>query len=294
MPKPNLCAVILSALCAADLLFGSFLVAQSTPKEFLLALSKRDHTLAIVDPSTLKVLAKTPVGNDPHEVIASTDGSTAYVSNYGFGAYNSLAVIDLKEQKPLPGIDLGALRGPHGLAFVGGKVWFTAEVAKAVGSYDPTTRKIDFILGTGQNRTHMIFVSDDQKRIITANVNSGTVSIIEKMPPPAPPAYPSAPPFGPGGQIQPPGGDWNETVVKVGNGSEGFDVSPDGKQIWVANAKDGTISVIDAASNQVATTLNVNLQGANRLKFTPDGSRVFSSSLASRSRCTRCPHAKRN
>ena len=101
------------------------------------------------------------------------------------------AVIDLVEQKPLPQIDLGPLRGPHGLAFAGGKVWFTAEVAKAIGSYDPAAAKLDWILGTGQNRTHMIFVSEDLKRIITTNTVSGTVSIIEKSaarapgPPPA-------------------------------------------------------------------------------------------------------------
>jgi YVTN family beta-propeller protein len=52
----------------------------------LLVLSKSDHTLAIVDPSSLQVIAKVPVGNDPHEVIAFTDGTTAYVSNYGYGA----------------------------------------------------------------------------------------------------------------------------------------------------------------------------------------------------------------
>ena len=32
----------------------------------LLALSKTDHTLSIVDPVTLKVIAKMPVGPDPH------------------------------------------------------------------------------------------------------------------------------------------------------------------------------------------------------------------------------------
>jgi len=52
----------------------------------LLALSKADHTLAIVDPATLKVIAKMPVGSDPHEVIASADGKTAYVSIYGGGS----------------------------------------------------------------------------------------------------------------------------------------------------------------------------------------------------------------
>src|SRR5215471_4143835 len=113
------------------LLTTSLLTAQ-TPKATLLALSKRDHSLAIVDPSTLKVIAKVPVGNDPHEVIASSDGKTAYVSNYGGGAYNTLARIDLDGQKALPSIDLGALKGPHGLDFVGGMVWFTAEAAKAI------------------------------------------------------------------------------------------------------------------------------------------------------------------
>ena len=47
----------------------------------LLALSKTDHTLSIVDPATLKVVAKMPVGPDPHEVIASADGTRAWVSN---------------------------------------------------------------------------------------------------------------------------------------------------------------------------------------------------------------------
>lgn len=270
-------------LAFAGMLACAIVSAQTTPRETLLALSKHDHTLAIVDPASLQVLAKVPVGNDPHEVIASADGKTAYVSNYGGGAYNTLAVIDLIAQKPLPQVDLGPLRGPHGLAFVGGKVWFTAEAAKAIGSYDPTTQKVDWILGTGQNRTHMIYVFDDLKRIITINVSSGTASIIGKTearsgPPPGPPSGQpgTQPPRGNGG---PPGGDWDETVVKVGNGSEGFDVSPDGKELWVANAQDGTISIIDLATKKVTETVDANAKGANRLKFTPDGKRVFISCL---------------
>jgi YVTN family beta-propeller protein len=259
--------------------------AESTPRETLLVLSKGEHTLAIIDPSNLKVVARVPVGEDPHEVIASSDGKFAYVSNYGSGAYNTLAVIDLVGHKALPSIDLGPLRGPHGLAFVGGKTWFTAEAAKAIGRYDPAQKKVDWILGTGQNRTHMIFVSEDLKRIFTTNVSSGTVSMIEKSTRTGPP--PGAPPRGmPGGlagrhgPMGAPGGDWDETVVPVGRGSEGFDVSPDGKEIWVANAQDGTVSIIDIGSKKVTATLAANVRGANRLKFTPSGKLVFISSLS--------------
>lgn len=269
-------------------LAGAMVFAESTPRQALLVLSKSDQTLAIVDPSTLKAVARVPVGEDPHEVIASSDGKLAYVSNYGFGAYHTLAVVDLVAHKSLPAIDLGPLLGPHGLTYEGGKTWFTAEGAKAIGRYDPAKKKVDWILGTGQNRTHMIFVSKDLKQIFTTNVSSGTVSIIEKStrrgpdfgppPGPGPGGPPPGSPNGPGNHRGPrgvPGGDWDETVVPVGHGGEGFDVSPDGKQIWVANAQDGTVSIIDVASKRVVDTLPPNFRGANRLKFTPDGKLVF-------------------
>jgi len=256
--------------------------AQSTPQQSLLALSKRDHTLAIVNPATLKVIARVPVGPDPHEVIASSDGRTAYVSIYGLGRYHALSVVDLVSQKALPDIDTGALNGPHGLAFVGGKVWFTAEGAKAVASYDPASARVDWIMGTGQNRTHMIYVAPDEKQIYTTNVSSGTVSILEKIELP-----PMAPPPGvrmPAGTVLPPGAserrmDWNEIIIPVGKGAEGFDVSPDGRELWTANAGDGTLAIINLTTRMVAATLDAKLLGANRLKFTPDGKLVLISRL---------------
>ena len=245
---------------------------------------KGDHTLAIVDPTSLKVVAKAPVGEDPHEVIASTDGHFAYVSNYGGGAYDTLALIDLVGQKALTSIDLGPMRGPHGLVFVGGKTWFTAEGAKAIGRYDPAKNTVDWVLGTGQNRTHMIFVSADMKQVFTTNVSSGTVSMMEKSSrssfPHPPPGPGGPPPGGHRGPMGPPGGDWDETVVPVGRGAEGFDVAPSGKELWTANAGDGTVSIIDVAAKKVTETLQANVQGANRLKFTPDGKLVFIASLS--------------
>jgi YVTN family beta-propeller protein len=248
--------------------------AQPVPKVSLLALSKSDHTLAIIDPVTLRVIARVPVGADPHEVIASSDGKTAYVTNYGGGSLHELNVIDLVAQKPLTNIDTRPLMGPHGIVFVGGKVWFTAEGSKAVGRYDPATGKLDWSMGTGQDRTHMIYVTADGKKIYTTNVSAGTVSIlVDSLLQPAP---------SPTGFI-PPGAkphlDWVQTVIPVAKGSEGFDVSPDGRELWTAASGDGSISIIDIASMKLSGKIDAKALGANRLKFTPDGRLVLISSL---------------
>ena len=254
----------------------STLAAESTPAAALLVLSKGDHTLAIVDPADRHVIARMPSGPDPHEVVASSDGKLAFISNYGGGAYNTITVVDLIAQKTLNAVDLGPLRGPHGLMFAAGKVWFTAEAAKVIGSYDPATQKIDWVLGTGQNRTHMIWVAADAKHLVTSNVSSATMTFIDKT---ARPAGPGGPARGPG---PPPGGpqsDWEETAVAVGRGAEGFDVSPNGAELWAANAQDGTVSVLDVAGRKVVQTLDANVRSANRLKFTPDGKQVLVSTL---------------
>ncbi len=133
----------------------------------------------------------------------------------------------------------------------------------------------------------MIWVSASGQQIVTTNVSSGTVSIFTQEPvhmPGAPPDASGSGTAGPRPHGPPPGTppmpriDWNETVVRVGSGSEGFDVSPDKQEIWVANAQDGTLSVVSLPGKKVLQTLQVNAFGANRLKFTPDGRTVLVSS----------------
>ena len=75
-------------------------------------------------------------------------------------------------------------------------------------------------------------------------------------------------------------GDWHQSVVKVGRGAEGFDISPNEKELWAANAGDGTVSIIDIAGKRVTETFPVDAKRSNRLKFTPDGRRVLISDLA--------------
>jgi YVTN family beta-propeller protein len=243
-------------MCA---LWVSLATAQ-TPRPALLVLDKDDSKLAIVDPASLKVVGRVPAGDDPHEVVVSDDGTLAFVSNYGaFGKpLHTISVIDLVHQQALPAIDLGALVAPHGMDAANGKIYFTAEMSKVIGRIDPASRQVEWVLGLGQNRTHMVKVSGNGDAIYTSNVMSDSISVIEKD-----------------ANAQ----GWRETVVPVGKGPEGFDVSPDGKELWAANSHDGTVSVVDLASKKVAQVLKVPTQFANRLKFTPDGRMVLISDL---------------
>lgn len=238
----------------------------------LLALSKTDHTLSIVDPMTLKVIAKMPVGSDPHEVIASADGTRAWVSNMLNSQGHELDVLDLVNHKALPSIDTAPMVGLHGLDFQGGKVWFTAQGAKSIVRLDPATGKTDWIMGTGQDFTHLIRVKPDGQTIFVSNAHSASVSIIENRELSPDPLHPA--PLGPAHR------DWFVTTIPTSLGTEGFDVSPDWKELWTAAASDGKLWIIDTARRKVAASIDAKLNGANRLKFTPDGKRVLISILS--------------
>ncbi len=202
------------------------------------------------------MLGTVRTGDGPHEV--ETDGKIACVSNYGSQTPGStLSVIDVASRKELHRVELGAMRRPHGIAVSEGKCYFTAELNKVVGRYDPATNQIDMLLGTGQNTTHMVSLNAEGTQMYLANIGANTISIADRA-----------------GV-----GAWNLTHIPVGQGPEGFDISPDGKQLWTAHSRDGGVSVIDIASKKVINTFNVQTKRSNRLKFTPDGRLVLISDL---------------
>jgi YVTN family beta-propeller protein len=275
---PRQLSWLMGTACAVGLA-SSVLAGEATPRNALLATSKGNHTLAIIDPSSDKIIAKMPLGPDPHEVIASEDGKTAYVSNMGgSSSLHRIDVLDLIGQRALEPIDTGALTGLHGLAVSPGKLWFSALGAMAIARLDMGSRQVDWIMGTGQTWTHMLVLTPDLKHIYTSNVRAGSVSLFDLQPvalPPAPAGVPRPPASGPPPQ------EWVHTVVPTEQGTEGVDLSPDGKEIWTASSASGQIYVIDTSARKVAQVLDAKAVGANRVKFTHDGKRVLISSLRS-------------
>jgi YVTN family beta-propeller protein len=230
-------------------LLGLNLGAQSGPR--LLVLNKEDATLAIVNPAAGAIVGKVPVGEGPHELVVSTDGRLAFASNYGTGPApgRTISMIDIAAQKEVRRIDISPLSRPHGLAFVNGKLYFTAEANRKIARYDPGSDKIDWEFETGLNTTHMVLASRDGGTFFTSNIGSNSVSMIQ----------------------QAAGGAWTQTVIPVGKGPEGIDLSPDGKTLWSAHSQDGGISVIDVATRRVVQTIAAGTKRSNRIKLTPDG-----------------------
>jgi YVTN family beta-propeller protein len=149
-------------------------------------------------------------------------------------------------------VNPGDRSAPHDVLFVDGKVYFTAEGFKSIGRYDPAANKVDWMLGIGQDGTHMMVLSKDRNTMYVPNRGSNSVSVIE--------AISTGPP------------KWRVTAIPVpGKTPEGIDLSPDGRELWTATRGDGGVSIIDVASRKVTQTFNLGLTDANRLKLTPDG-----------------------
>jgi YVTN family beta-propeller protein len=208
-----------------------------------------------------------PATPTPHEV--ATDGRFAYLSTQGGSL---ITTIDLATLKPVEGIDTGAIGQVHGLAVFGGKLYFTSERARTVARYDPETRRIDWLFGGGQGRTHLVRLSSDGSQIFTTNIASGTLSIIERV-------EPAAGRAGGGGRGAAAAPDWTVTAVQAGEGAEGIALSPDEKTVWTANVPAKSLSVIDVATKKLVATIPVTTTYTNRVVFTGDGRHVLATDL---------------
>lgn len=221
-------------------------------KSLLVTLNKTEKgTLTIIDPKDMTVVGSVPVGDFPHEVVLSADGKTAFVANYGAQKPgSSLSVIDLEAKKEIRRVDLTPLTRPHGLVEVGGKIYFTSETSRSIGRYDPATNRVDWLMGTGQNGSHMIVVTPDQKRMYTANIGSDSVTAFE---------FQNVPPAA--SKI---------THIAVGKQPEAIDVSPDGKEVWVGLNAEGAIDIVDTVTNKFKEKIKLG-ERPYRVRFTPDG-----------------------
>lgn len=259
---------------ALDLAIVGFGLAApvTTTADALIVLNKSDHEAALVDPKTLDVVAKLPTGQGPHEVATGTTkaGRRAFVANYGFYSIfkegerpkmtdgNTITVIDLDARAVVDTFDLGDLTRPHGIVLSrdGRLLWITCEGAKAVAEVDAATGRVLNRWSTGQDVSHMIVPTPDEKKLYVANIGSGSATVIERA----------------SGKV---------TSLETGDGAEGIDVSPDGREVWVSNRGANTLSVVRVADDTIVATVESHGTMPIRVKFTPDGREVWVSNARS-------------
>jgi DNA-binding beta-propeller fold protein YncE len=102
-------------------------------------------------------------------------------------------------------------------------------------------------MGTGQDFTHLIRVMPDGQTMFVSNAHSASVSIIENRDMPPDPTHPAPP--GPAQR------DWFVTTIPTSLGTEGFDVSPDWKELWTAAASDGKLWIVDTTQRKVTASV---------------------------------------
>ncbi|MDB5210795.1 MAG: hypothetical protein JWQ30_1622 [Sediminibacterium sp.] len=193
----------------------------------LLVANKDDNTLSFVDLKQLKVIATIPVGVGPHEVSVSPSGKFAAVANYGnrAGASHSVSVIDVAKKESVKEIDMGEYIRPHGMEFISeDELIVTSEAKKALLRVNIQTGSVSLVAMTDQLTSHMVAYSHNDQKAYVANINSGTVSVIDVK--------------------------QNKLLQNIAlkPGIEGLAVSPDGKELWVANQKEDITSVINTST----------------------------------------------
>jgi YVTN family beta-propeller protein len=253
---------VVGAMAIVAMAAGSF---AQTGGGRLLVVEKTSQSLGIVDPAAGKQVALisegTLEGKDTgHEAAASLDGKLAFVPIYGDSGVGkpgsdgrTMTVIDIGSQKILNTVDFGhpdrphcAVMGPPVAGHPNGLLYVTTELDKAITVIDPKTLKILGKISTGMAESHMLAVSHDGKWGYTANVGSGTVSVLD---------------LSAGKLVQ---------VIPVAGTIQRIAASPDDKQVFTSDQTKPELDVIDTATRKVAKRVPIESYGYGTA-VTPDG-----------------------
>jgi YVTN family beta-propeller protein len=141
--------------------------------------NKTDNSISIIDLASKKIINTLPTGKGPHELVLSGDGKWAVSTNFVGG--NSLTVFNVQAQKVERTIALPNLPGPHGVRFLqdNAQLIFTSGSSQRLGLANIHSGQVTASIETGQNTTHMVTLSADEKTAYTTNIRSNSISVLD-------------------------------------------------------------------------------------------------------------------
>jgi DNA-binding beta-propeller fold protein YncE len=220
----------------------SLLRAEYAPT--LLVANRSSHDVSFVDLSRGEVIARVPTGEGPHLLSNVSDGR---VLATGYGEYprphakpvsrrppfveslnSRLTLIDVRSRTVLLDRIIEDCAKPHASWIIGESAYVTCETEKQVLALDLTNGQIKRSFATRQEGSHVLGFASGSRMLAVSNTDSGSLTLINV--------------------------DSGETIiVDVGNGSEGLLVVDD--HIWVGNAWEGSVSVVDARTQTMLTKI---------------------------------------
>lgn len=227
-------------------------------KSVLLVSLIGERQVALIDPTTQAVLAKLPSPQGPHEINLSPDGALAYVSDSGAGPNtprgNSIVVLDLRTLS-VKGT-FKTCESPHDtrVSRNGRILWVACAPSKAIVELDATTGAIRKTWDTKLDGGWFVEVTPDDRKLFVPHLEAKALSMIDRR----------------------------TSLVRTlfsGNTIFGVTVSPAGNEIWVSDADENRLSIVDAATGTITKTISLGAPKKDeprfsRLRFTPDGKRV--------------------
>ncbi len=215
--------------------------AAQEPLDFLVAVSRSDHHVAVIDPQTLRVVRRLETGQGPHEV-ADLGGGRVVVANYGsfptphaepvvahpgfvnVPAGNTLTILDVVGTAQRVDIPLPNCRRSHGVlgSTDGTLVWTTCEEEGVVLEVDVVSHQVTRRWETGQTGAHRLVATKNDRFLVVANVAPGNVSVVDRH----------------SGEV---------VTLETGQGSEGLAADAEGR-VWVLASGDQTATRITPGS----------------------------------------------
>ncbi len=217
------------------------------------------NTVSVIDTAANKVTATVNVGSNPCGVEVTLDGKKVYVAN---SDSNTVSVIDASTNTVTATVNVGS--SPRGIVVTpnGQMAYITNFNSNTVSVIDTATNKIKATVNVG-NEPEGIAVTPDGKKVYVANSGTKYVSVIDTTT------------------------NKVTSTVNLGLNSDGSSrlpnevaITPDGKKVYVADSGSyvlgsGFVSVINASTNKVITTIEDGYFDNTGIAVTPDGKKVY-------------------
>lgn len=233
--------------------------------------SSEDDTVSVIDPATLSVVDTFAVDRAPHHVVASWDLQTLWVLN---SRGNTITPIDPRRGEPGPA---RSVRGPSNLYFTpdGSVAVVVAERQQRLDLYDPQSWQLrgsipvphpglshgDFsedgrFFYASCERSGWVVKVDVVEQRIAAQAQVGALPVDVRLSPDTSVLYVAD--RGRNGVLLLDPSDLGEVGFRpTGRGARGLVLSRDTSRLFVANALEGSISVLDLASRDVVGTWRI-------------------------------------